>query len=315
MDEGPEEKMDSEEKMNAESKNSSAINVQSANISESSSSNGEEYEIIQMAQSGELKKDSETSASVALESPQPTLPSLNITGNGNQMELQKTLQECVEDNDILETNKSDNTVPKSSDNGSETNCINMSLANETIIADESESNNYTLFHNIKYLGAAVINDPKNERLIHSLMKELNVIDDLCEDDQDEESDSVNADPSDGGIVHEVIVRVPKTADGSVFVRCYNKNENQEGDIVGDFPIYRIIFFARGNAGTTEEACFAFTVAIPVTPSLKLKPDASRLNQGKVTFKCHAFRCSQSEIVTKVFTSFAGAFKKPKNEGR
>ena len=106
-----------------------------------------------------------------------------------------------------------------------------------------------------------------------------------------------------------------SADGSVFVRCYNKDETQEGDIVGDFPIYRIIFFARGNAGTTEEACFAFTVAIPVTPSLKLKPDASRPNQGKVTFKCHAFRCSQSDTVTKVFTSFAGAFKKPKNEGK
>ena len=59
-----EENTNREEKMNAESKNSPSNNVQSANISESSSSNGEEYEIVQMAQSGELKKDSDTSTSV-----------------------------------------------------------------------------------------------------------------------------------------------------------------------------------------------------------------------------------------------------------
>ena len=304
-----------EDKMNAESKNTST-NTTSANISESSSSNGEEYEIIQIANSIEGNKENAKIDSETLLPSKSTMPSLNITGNGNQMELQKTLEECVEDNDTLETSQCDKNVPISPEDG-EINSNNMSLTNESSTVNDTENENHTVFHNIKYLGAAVINDPKNERLIHSLMKELNVIDDLCEEDQDEESDSINPESSDGGIGHEVIVRVPKSADGSVFVRCYSKDESNsnEGGIVGDFPIYRIIFFARGNAGTSEEACFAFTVAMPVTPSLKLNPDASRPNQGKVTFKCHAFRCSQSETVTKVFTSFAGAFKKPKSEGK
>ena len=307
-----------EEKMSTDTKNSSTKSANSANISESSSSNGEEYEIIQISHSDDVKRKDNENYTETLESSQSALPSLNITGNGNQLELQKTLEECVEDNDSFASKQIDNSVPNKSENDCEINSNNMSLTNESTLVNEADNENHTVFHNIKYLGAAVINDPKNERLIHSLMKELNVIDDLCEDDQDEESDSANLASSDGGVGHEVIVRVPKSADGSVFVRIYNKNEsdkNEEGGIVGDFPIYRIIFFARGNAGTTEESCFAFTVAIPVTPSLKLKPDASKQNHGKVTFKCHAFRCSQNDTVTKVFTSFAGAFKKPKAEGK
>ena len=289
-----------------------ATNPTSANISESSSSNGEEYEIVQMTQQGESKNENNVSVPDTSVSHQPVSPSLNIVGNGDQIELQKTLEECVQDDLKLSDN-----VPINSEKNDETSSNNVSVVNETIMGDGTESENHTVFDNIKYLGAAVINDPKNERLIHSLMKELNVIDDLCDDDQDDESDTVLPQSPDSGAGHDVTVRVPKSADGSVFVRCCNKNESQsndEGGIVGDFPIYRIIFFARGNAGTTEEACFAFTVAIPVTPSLKSTGDAVKSSQGKVTFKCHAFRCSQSDIVTKVFTGFAYAFKKPMNEG-
>ena len=290
-----------------------ATNATSANISESSSSNGEEYEIVQMMQQGESKSENNVPMPDTSVSQNPVSPSLNIVGNGNQIELQKTLEECVQDDLKL----SDNNVPISSENSVGANSNNVSVVNETIMGDGTESDNHTVFDNIKYLGAAVINDPKNERLIHSLMKELNVIDDLCDDDQEDESDIVPPQSSDTSAGHDVTIRVPKSADGSVFVRCCNKNDslsNDEGGIVGDFPIYRIIFFARGNAGTTEEACFAFTVAIPVTPSLKSTGDAVKPSQGKVTFKCHAFRCSKSEIVTKVFAGFAYAFKKPRNEG-
>ena len=289
-----------------------SINPSSANISESSSSNGEEYEIVQMMQQGESKNENNTSGHK--ESGQLVSPSLNIVGNGNQMELQKTLEECVQDDLKI----GDNSVPINSETSEPASSNNNSVVNETTTCDGTELEDHTVFHNIKYLGAAVINDPKNERLIHSLMKELNVIDDLYDDDPDDESDTTSPQSPDSGAGHDVTVRVPKCADGSVFVRCCNKNDsqkNEEGGIVGDFPIYRIIFFARGNAGTTEEACFAFTVAIPVTPSLKSTGDAVKPSQGKVTFKCHAFRCSQSEIVNKVFTGFAHAFKKPRKEGK
>ena len=285
----------------------------SANSSDASS-NGEEYEIVQMMQPGEVKSEIKPAICDPSIPTHSTSPSLNIIGNGNQLELQKTLQECVEDNDSNElANKKDSYVPNVE--GPSTN--NLSVVNETsLIEDSKEEENYTVFQNVKYLGAAVINDPKNERLIHSLMKELNVIDDLCEDDPEEDTDRI-PESSDSGVGQEVTIRVPQSADGSVFVRCNNKDGSQlndEGGVIGDFPIFRIIFFARGNAGTTEDACFAYTVAIPVTPSLKSTGDAVKSNQSKVTFKCHAFRCSASDDVTKVFTAFAQAFKKPRNEG-
>ena len=311
-------KIDSENRVNTiESKLSTTnLKIASANSSESSSSNGEEYEIVPMIPSDEMKNEPCHSNSEGFESASSTSPSLNIVGNGNQMELQKTLKECVEDNE-MQKELCDVNVPNTTDDVKE-NSSNISVVNETSVVEESEGENQTLFHDIKYLGAAVINDPKNERLIHSLMKELNVIDDLCEDDQDEETDPVTPPSSEATAGQKVTIRVPKSADGSVFVQCFNKNDsltNEEGGIVGDFPIFRIIFFARGNAGTTEETCFAFTVAIPVTPSLKPASDSLKTSQGKVTFKCHAFRCRKSDGVTEVFSAFAQAFKKPKSEGK
>ena len=287
----------------------------SANSSESPSSNGEEYEIVQMMPATEGKSDS-ISASITGHSVPvtSTSPSLKIIGNGNETELQKTLEECCKDNvGCDEMGKEEIIVPSVTKNGKTTCDTSVENANELTINDE----NHTVFHNIKYLGAAVINDPKNERLIHSLMKELNVIDDLYEEEQDDEPDQGQTNTLGSGVGHEVMVRVPKSADGNVLVRCTSKDGSQESDvgIVGEFPIFRIIFFARGNSGTTEEACFAFTVAIPATPSLKCTGDAVKSSQPKVTFKCHAFRCNRGDTVTKVFTSFAYAFKKPQNEGK
>jgi hypothetical protein len=54
---------------------------------------------------------------------------------------------------------------------------------------------------------------------------------------------------------EIKLRVPRTSDGWVYV-C-----DTRGVTLAKFPIYRIIFFARGNATSSEAACFAFTCAV------------------------------------------------------
>ena len=54
---------------------------------------------------------------------------------------------------------------------------------------------------------------------------------------------------------EIKLRVPRTSDGWVYV-C-----DARGVTLAKFPIYRIIFFARGNATSNEAACFAFTCAV------------------------------------------------------
>ncbi len=74
-------------------------------------------------------------------------------------------------------------------------------------------------------------------------------------------------------------------------------------------LFRIIFFARGNADTRESACFAFTA---VADGGGGGGDGSGGGGGedKTTqqqhhkFETHAFRCQVPEAVSKVFVSFA-----------
>ena len=60
-----------------------------------------------------------------------------------------------------------------------------------------------------------------------------------------------------------------------------------------FIIYLICLFS-------DQSCFAFTCAYNDT-----------LGAKKTYFQCHVFRCVLTEAVTKVFVSFAQAFKKKK----
>lgn len=70
-------------------------------------------------------------------------------------------------------------------------------------------------------------------------------------------DDLRAEESDGSPPTSLDIRllVPRTSDGWVYL-CDPNNVT-----VAKFPIYRIIFFARGNATSSEAACFAFTCAV------------------------------------------------------
>ncbi len=155
--------------------------------------------------------------------------------------------------------------------------FDTSLVNENILEDE---NNHTIFHNISYLGATRMDEPKNEQLIQGIIKQFNVLDDL-QGDAGEEKSSIS-----------VILAVPKSSDDQVVLRDAGSKS-----LINQFEICRIIFFARGNAGTSDQSCFAFTCA-----------HTDHVTQ-KTYFQCHVYRCLVVEAVTKVFVSFAQAFKK------
>ena len=230
--------------------------------SESSSANSEEYEIIV-----NNKKEEE-----------PTM-------EGDEADVKKTMDECLDDQDTLDT----------------------SLVNENRNVLEDVSN-HTIFHNIHYLGALRMDEPKNERLIHGIMKEYNVLDDLKEPDDEKTS-------------MEIILAVPKSSEDRVVV-----HEAHTKAVMTQFDICRIIFFARGTTGSSEvslllkkhqffhvriylnflllfqQNCFAFTCA------------HQEQDSQKTIFQCHVFRCSMVEAVTKVFVSFAQAFRKKESKG-
>lgn len=61
-----------------------------------------------------------------------------------------------------------------------------------------------------------------------------------------------------------------------------------------YPIQRIIYFAKGPAGTPDASCFAFTCP---------RGDSDET----AIFQCHVFRCQIPEAVPRVMSCFVQAF--------
>lgn len=146
------------------------------------------------------------------------------------------------------------------------------IVNESLHEEEDhpDGKNATLFHRIEYLGVDGIENPKDERAIQSQIVALNRVRDAI----------------------SVRVSVPRTSEGWVSVRRESPEE-----LMLCLPVNRIIFFARG---ATEPRCFALTC-------VKVNRDGATVEQR--SFQTHVFRCAMIEAVTKVYESFAQAFKR------
>ena len=124
--------------------------------------------------------------------------------------------------------------------------ISTVLANENLLEDPD----HTIFHNVAYLGSVVVHNPKDEAAIQQHMAVMN-----------QESPAPLA----------VTVSVPRSSLDSVVLR-----EAATRTRVGSFRIQRIIFFARGQANTLENSCFAFT-------------SAQGESENTAVVQCHVFR--------------------------
>ncbi|XP_051042026.1 rab GTPase-activating protein 1-like [Phodopus roborovskii] len=86
----------------------------------------------------------------------------------------------------------------------------------------------------------------------------------------------------------VTLYVPNVPEGSV--RIIDQSSNVE---IASFPIYKVLFCARGHDGTTESNCFAFTES----------------SHGSEEFQIHVFFCEIKEAVSRILYSFCTAFKR------
>ncbi|XP_062960534.1 rab GTPase-activating protein 1-like isoform X3 [Cynocephalus volans] len=86
----------------------------------------------------------------------------------------------------------------------------------------------------------------------------------------------------------VTLYVPNIPEGSV--RIIDQSSNVER---ASFPIYKVLFCARGHDGTTESNCFAFTES----------------SHGSEEFQIHVFSCEIQEAVSRILYSFCTAFKR------
>ena len=146
----------------------------------------------------------------------------------------------------------------------------------TVLANENhlEDPGHTIFHNVAFLGSVVVHNPKDEVAIQQHMAVMN-----------QESPNPLL----------VTVSVPRSSLDSVVLR-----ESATRTRVASFRIQRIIFFARGEANSEENSCFAFTSAHGETEESNV-------------VQCHVFRCEVPEAVNRIFVSFAKAFKRPQDD--
>jgi len=199
-------------------------------------------------------------------------PASCSSGSRNSDEVQKQLEESMEDegNGSGDVSKVTDQLEKS-----------LNLTNENV-DEEDDGDEGTGFDSIIYLGRHPIKDPKNEADIHAQIRENNALYDLG---------------SGREACKAVKVQVPVNAEGTVnVVPGADTNDKQ----VLSIPVNRIIFFARGAINTNEASCFAFTVA----------SQEQDQTTGAVVFQSFLFKCQSDSVVADVYQAFAHAFKKP-----
>lgn len=76
---------------------------------------------------------------------------------------------------------------------------------------------------------------------------------------------------------------PNRISESMFCRIIDQSNNVE---LASFPIYKVLFCARGHDGTTESNCFAFTES----------------SHGSEEFQIHVFSCEIKEAVSIIYCS-------------
>ncbi|XP_058459277.1 rab GTPase-activating protein 1-like [Malaya genurostris] len=131
----------------------------------------------------------------------------------------------------------------------------------------------TIFSGVSYLGATGIKVPKSEKEILQKVAEMQA------------TSSVTP------LGMKISVSIPTRSEGLVVL--YDGETNA---VVATYEVQRILFFARGPAGTPTEACFAFTWS-------------HGESQETASHQCHVFRCNIPEAVSQVSACFAKAFQR------
>uniref|UniRef100_A0A8C3LRD6 Rab GTPase-activating protein 1-like n=1 Tax=Chrysolophus pictus TaxID=9089 RepID=A0A8C3LRD6_CHRPC len=124
-----------------------------------------------------------------------------------------------------------------------------------------------LFNKLTYLGCMKVSAPRNEPEALRAMANMK---------------------SSSQAPLSVTLYVPNVPEGSV--RIIDQSSNVE---IASFPIYKVLFCVRGQNGTSESDCFAFTES----------------SCGTEEFQIHVFSCEIKEAVSRILYSFSTAFKR------
>ncbi|XP_030349336.1 rab GTPase-activating protein 1-like isoform X2 [Strigops habroptila] len=211
-------------------------------------------------------------------------PQLKVFSNGDD-QLEKAMEELLRDSEkdqnnftALQESSSDASSQAAQDgSASQTHQPSLHLALDPSTTEISAPRPFfpgepleedsVLFNKLTYLGCTKVSAPRNEPEALHAMANM-------------KSSSQAPLP--------VTLYVPNIPEGSV--RIINQSSNIE---IASFPIYKVLFCVRGQNGTSESDCFAFTES----------------SCGTEEFQIHVFSCEIKEAVSRILYSFSTAFKR------
>uniref|UniRef100_A0A672GSM7 Rab-GAP TBC domain-containing protein n=1 Tax=Salarias fasciatus TaxID=181472 RepID=A0A672GSM7_SALFA len=120
------------------------------------------------------------------------------------------------------------------------------------------------FNKLSYLGCTWVKAPRNEAEAQRAMATLR---------------------AESAIPIPITLHVPCGPDGSV--------RSASGTEIASFPIYKVLFCARGREGSVESDCFSFTESY----------------RSSEDFQIHVFSCHIKEAVSRILYSFSTAFRR------
>uniref|UniRef100_A0A8C9YUI3 RAB GTPase activating protein 1 like n=1 Tax=Sander lucioperca TaxID=283035 RepID=A0A8C9YUI3_SANLU len=123
------------------------------------------------------------------------------------------------------------------------------------------------FNKLSYLGCTWVKAPRNEAEAQRAMATLR---------------------AESAIPIPITLHVPCRPDGSVRIV-----DQASGTEIASFPIYKVLFCARGQEGSVESDCFSFTESY----------------RSSEDFQIHVFSCHIKEAVSRILYSFSTAFRR------
>nr|XP_033936456.1 rab GTPase-activating protein 1-like isoform X2 [Pseudochaenichthys georgianus] len=195
-------------------------------------------------------------------------PRLKMSWNGSE-QLEKAMEDVLDDDDDEVKVEKSNVEKMEKHRDPESQVLEPQPA-ETCPAPSSPTvleEDSVQFNKLSYLGCTWVKAPRNEAEAQRAMVTLR---------------------AESAIPIPITLHVPCGPDGSVRVV-----DQASGTEIAIFPIYKVLFCARGKEGSVESDCFSFTESY----------------RSAEDFQIHVFSCHIKEAVSRILYSFSTAFRR------
>ncbi|XP_074524447.1 rab GTPase-activating protein 1-like isoform X2 [Halichoeres trimaculatus] len=195
-------------------------------------------------------------------------PKLKMSCNGSE-QLEKAMEELLDDDDdeVKVEKSSVEKMEKHRDPESQVLEPRPAEARPAPPSPTAPEEDSVQFNKLSYLGCTWVKAPRNEAEAQRAMATLR---------------------AESAIPIPITLHVPCGPDGSVRIV-----DQASGTEIASFPIYKVLFCARGREGSVESDCFSFTESY----------------RSSEDFQIHVFSCHIKEAVSRILYSFSTAFKR------